>query len=257
MAQAVCSVRLLQSGRLDDLDFCYGVVRLGTRPPASAVAGLRTTPRVVLAASHRNWCKGSHVDSTTAVPIRAPPTMVSIPTTPVPAVTVPMSVFNPAASPTLPARPSIADSPAPTLNQASMFIGDGMGPLPSKVVTKIFIEMREPLLENGPDLYTEDQAKLYVFLGKEKAPLVANILTCTECFSAHSRSVLLNIQRSFPNSWHIIMYLIVKCHKCFEVLGWFNYDRPLGDRQDPLIGLRLILHCLPRLRWKSKEGSIL
>ena len=119
----------------------------------------------------------------------------------------------------------IADSPAPTLNQASMFIGDGMGPLPSKVVTRIFIEMREPLLENGPDLYTEDQAKLYVFLGKEKAPLVANILTCTECFSAHSRSVLLNIQRSFSNSWHIIMYLIVKCHKCFEVLGWFNYDR--------------------------------
>ena len=140
----------------------------------------------------------------------------------VPAVTVPMSVFNPAASPTLPARPSIADSPAPTLNQASMFIGDGMGPLPSKVVTKIFIEMWEPLLEKGPDLYTEDQAKLYVFLGKEKAPLVANILTCTECFSAHSRSVLLNIQRSFPNSWHIIMYLIVKCHKCFEVLGWFD-----------------------------------
>ena len=47
-----------------------------------------------------------------------------------------------------------------------------MVPLPSKVVTKIlsleFIEMQEVLPENWPDLYSEDQAKLYIFLWKEK-----------------------------------------------------------------------------------------
>ena len=50
-----------------------------------------------------------------------------------------MSVINPAASPA-PIAPTALHSrlsPSPTLNQAGMFTGDGMGPLPANIVTKI------------------------------------------------------------------------------------------------------------------------
>lgn len=190
---------------------------MGTMPPVTAVPGLRTTPSVVLA----SIVPGSTSDVPTSSTITASLSSSSIlPSTSITDRTV--------AAPTLPTLPAVGHTPSSTLTQAGMFMGDGMVPLPTKIVTKIlaleYVEMQELLPENWSDLHTEDQSKFYSLFGKKKSPPVTNILTWIECFSALV-SVLSTKYPMFVPELMAYMCLIVKCHKRFEGLGWFNYDR--------------------------------
>lgn len=120
-----------------------------------------------------------------------------------------------------------AGLPTPSI-PPGLFMGDSTIPIPPKLVSKIrkleFIEMHELLPENWPDLTTEEESKYYATFGKKKPPPVTNILTWVECYASLA-SVLATTYPTFIPEFMAYLSTIVKCHRRYEGLGWFSYDR--------------------------------
>ena len=193
------------------------LVRMGILPPPSVLPRLRTTPSPIVLASV--VASQSSVLSSLAPPATVP----SQPTVSNSAPVLPLSssglILPQAVTP-----PTLSETPVST----AVFMGDGMMPIPQKLINRIlkleFIEMQELLPENWPDFLSEDANKFYATFGKKKAPHVTNILTWVECYSALV-SVLSSAYPQYVPEFMSYMSFIIKCNKQFEGLGWCKYDR--------------------------------
>ena len=137
--------------------------------------------------------------------------------------TVPIAATQTAAMPMLAAAPQ----PAPT-NAADCFglyLGDGVMPIPQKLVNKIvaleYIEMKQLLPESW---LFEDNAHCCDKRDRPKKPEITNIFSWLHCYSA-----LVGVLASrYPHKVAQLMAYqstIVKCHSDFEGSAWMAYDR--------------------------------
>ena len=113
-----------------------------------------------------------------------------------------------------------------TVVPAAMFMGDGLVPVPERIVAKIlkleFVEMQdlipETWSEGGP---SEEFQK---FFGKRRRAPVTDILRWVQCFAAMV-SVLSQHHSNLLPEFMAYLAIIVKCQHDYEGIGWLQYDR--------------------------------
>lgn len=81
--------------------------------------------------------------------------------------------------------------------------------------------------------------------GKKKLPPVTNILTWVECYSAFV-SVLSSAYPQYVPEFMAYMAIIIKCHKQFEGLSWYKYDR----------AYRRQAATLKSLQWSKTDSTL-
>ena len=114
-----------------------------------------------------------------------------------------------------------------TMVPAGSYFGEGLLPVPDKLVKKIlkfeFIEMYELL----PETWLRDEeesGKGLVGLHRRKSAPVTNILQWVQCFAA----MVGVLTRAYPQMVPDLMAYqatIVRCYRDFEDLYWVQYDR--------------------------------
>ncbi len=132
-----------------------------------------------------------------------------------------------AVTPTLPVAVQ-----APLSMPAGMFLGEGLVPLPSRLVTKIqaleFVEMRdlmpESWLADATGLQVSEQGKCCAALTKPRHLPVTDILIWAQCYAA----MVGVLSAKFPNAVPSLMAyqaIIIKASRDFDGLRWVQYDR--------------------------------
>lgn len=114
-----------------------------------------------------------------------------------------------------------------TMVPAGSYFGEGLLPVPDKLVKKIlkfeFIEMYELL----PETWLRDEeesGKGLMGLHRRKSAPVTNVLQWVQCFAA----MVGVLSRAYPQMVPDLMAYqatIVRCHRDFEDLYWVQYDR--------------------------------
>lgn len=119
-----------------------------------------------------------------------------------------------------------ASGSAAMMVSAGSYMGEGLLPIPEKLVNKIvkleFIEMHELL----PEFWLRDEEESKTLLGlprRKKAP-TTNIFQWLQCFSA----MVGVLARAYPQMVPDLMAYqatIIWCYQDFEELHWAQYDR--------------------------------
>ena len=116
---------------------------------------------------------------------------------------------------------------------AGMFLGEGLVPLPAKLVQRVvnleFVEMYELLPESwlaadGSDIEGGGQEKLLALFPKRRRAPVTDVLVWVQCFSAMVGALSTVYPDKVPE-FMAYQALIVKCSCDYDGLGWVLYDR--------------------------------
>lgn len=121
--------------------------------------------------------------------------------------------------------------PAPTAGAgAGVLMGDGLAPLPHKLIKRIqqleFVEMADLL----PEAWLLEESKMEAQLRRQKGP-VTNILVWVQCFATFAST----LASAYPGKISEMMaYLatIVRCHRHYEGPSWVLYDRAYRRRAE-------------------------
>jgi len=112
-----------------------------------------------------------------------------------------------------------------------MFMGDGLIPLPPRLLKKIqameFIDMAELMPETWLSETTEEAHNtccgILTAVKKRKSPVI-DILLWVQCYAALVAVLALQHPQKIPE-FMAYQSVIIKCHRDFEGLGWVYYDR--------------------------------
>ena len=116
---------------------------------------------------------------------------------------------------------------------AGMFLGEGLVPLPAKLVQRIsnleFVEMYELLPESwlvteGNEGASSGQAKAVCLFPKRRKAPVMDALVWVQCFAAMAGVLSTKYPTKVPE-FMAYQALIVKCSRDYEGIGWVLYDR--------------------------------
>jgi len=116
---------------------------------------------------------------------------------------------------------------------AGMFLGEGLVPLPAKLVQRIicleFVEMAELLPESwlaaeSSDAEVSGHAKVVSIFPKRRRAPVTDVLVWVQCFSAMVGVLSTKYPDKVPE-FMAYQALIVKCSRDYEGFGWVLYDR--------------------------------
>ena len=116
---------------------------------------------------------------------------------------------------------------------AGMFLGEGLVPLPEKLVQRIinleFVEMSELMPESwlaaeGGDVDVSGQTKVVSLFPRRRRAPVTDIMVWVQCFAAMVGVLSTKHPDKVPE-FMAYLSLIVKCSRDYEGYGWVLYDR--------------------------------
>ena len=116
---------------------------------------------------------------------------------------------------------------------AGMFLGEGLVPLPAKLVQRIigleYVEMYELLPESwlaadGSDTNNSGQPKAVSIFPKCRRALITDVLMWVQCFSALVGALSTKFPGKVPE-FMAYQAVIVKCSRDYEGISWVLYDR--------------------------------
>ena len=177
---------------------------MGTMPPSSALSAIP-----------------AHVVTTAPAPLSATPSTLAL-------ASLPSSLLLNASLPVVQPSASVASVAVPT----GLFLGDGVLPLPQKLMRKIlaleFIEMRELLLEEWLTLIEEgensEQHSCCNSVSKKRKVPVTNIFTWLQGYAL----LVGALSTTFPSQVPELMAYqttILRCYRDFKGPAWAQYDR--------------------------------